>query len=276
MEQQKARLAEQLARELNLPTNNSLLATTLISQIRLHAPKDNFNAFVKAARTFGNFREEFLQEVWSEWKGSVEGMSAMVDVEALGSSGVGPSGGLVGEADKDGKPGEYKVPEMVITDSDVLMPAPAMPGGLVMPGANRHVFKPSANGNGVSDTAAKRQKAVREEMDRERKRIKLDFAVDDQDGNQDAAEPEFKGEQCRSPALIWSGQGMYLIRYATYFQFPLVVQNRSTSARGRMKRLLIQEVYPRPPKRSWRNIEGTGPWPLKVLEVDFFFFRLRM
>lgn len=184
-------LAISISRELNLVNPNDLLAQRVLDLARANA--DSLPAFSKAVKTFGRFRDAFLQEVWMDSKASKFTGAGAKDMEA-------PHG------QDDGGDGEPKqmIGNLIVEDSEVMMPPKQQPGGLMRPGlakgadGDKHVFKaPTLSTNGGTSSlgldklaAEKRRERLAEagsERDSKRKRY------DDRDEYSNGGRAEFKG-----------------------------------------------------------------------------------
>lgn len=183
-------LAVSLSRELNLVNPNDLLARRVLALARQNS--DSLPKFQAAAKTFGRFRDVFLQEVWMDSKSAKFTGSGAHDAEA-------PSGDPDG-----GSHGKLMVGNLVIEDSEVMMPPKQAPGGLMRPGGlkqgntgERHVFKaPRAQSSelGLDKLAAEKRKErllAGDNSPRDSKRGRYDSGDDSTDSDSGVA---FKSE----------------------------------------------------------------------------------
>jgi pre-mRNA-splicing factor ATP-dependent RNA helicase DHX38/PRP16 len=207
-------LAISISREINLVNPNDLLAKRVLDLALQH---DTLPAFQKAAKTFGRFRDVFLQEVWMDARANKFTAAGAKALEA-------PSGGLNGSRaagssssngtngqNGDGPEGETKLMlgNIVIEDSEVMMPPKQAPGGLLRPGGglSRASSAGSDTGSGRASpresslgldrlAAEKRKERLASESgsDRDSKRSRYDSEEDSNDS--DSMGPQFKSE-CR-------------------------------------------------------------------------------
>lgn len=199
-------LAISISREINLVNPNDLLAKRVLD---LALQNDSLPAFQKAAKTFGRFRDVFLQEVWMDARANKFTGAGARALEA-------PSGGLhtrAGPSNSNGNAedgdGETKMMlgNIVIEDSEVMMPAKQAPGGLMRPGGgqSRASSVGSDTGSGRGSTresslgldrlAAEKRKermASGSGSDRDSKRSRYDSEEDSNDS--DSMGPQFKSE----------------------------------------------------------------------------------
>jgi hypothetical protein len=211
-------LAISISREINLVNPNDLLAKRLLD---LALQNDTVQSFQKAAKTFGRFRDIFLQEVWMDARANKFTASGAKAVEA-------PSGGLLsrnsrgihstGDTDDDNGEGEHKLMlgNIVIENSEVMMPPKQAPGGLMMPGRNSSAGglsrgssvgsnndSPSASPRSSSlglDTLATQKRKERlgagndSGSDRENKRSRSRYDSEEDSNDSDSLGPQFKSE----------------------------------------------------------------------------------
>ena len=206
-------LAISISREINLVNPNDLLAKRVLD---LALQNDTLPAFQKAAKTFGRFRDVFLQEVWMDARANKFTASGAKALEA-------PSGGLNARtaggtsstnsngANGDGEPAEGETKMMlgniVIEDSEVMMPPKPAPGGLQRPGgglsrassvgSDTGGSRPSSRESslGLDKLAVEKRKeriASGSGSDRESKRSRYDSEEDSNDS--DSVGPRFKSE----------------------------------------------------------------------------------
>lgn len=192
-------LAVSISRELNLLNPNDLLARRMLDLARQN--KDSLHKFQAAASTFGRFTSTFLQEVWMDAQADkFTAAGAKAAETPLG--GALPNGNGVHHHDGNGR---LVIGNLVIEDSEVMMPAKPQPGGLVKPsmksgGSQEHVFRapptPRSSELGLDRLAAEKrrertQSASESESEREGKRSRYDSGEDSNDSD---SGPLFKSE----------------------------------------------------------------------------------
>lgn len=204
-------LAISISREINLVNPNDLLAKRVLD---LALQNDTLPAFQKAAKTFGRFRDVFLQEVWMDARANkftgagaraLEAPSGALNTKAGTSSSNGTNGGSnEGEAG-DGET-KMMLGNIVIEDSEVMMPPKPAPGGLLRPGGGlsraSSVASDTGSGRvsresslGLDKLAVEKRKermASGSGSDRESKRSRYDSEEDSNDS--DSVGPRFKSE----------------------------------------------------------------------------------
>ena len=193
-------LAISISRELNTLNPNDLLAQRVLALARQNA--ESLPKFQAAAKTFGRFRDIFLQEVWMDSKSAKFTGAGAHDAEA-------PSGG-------DGNAhGKLTIGNLAIEDSEVMMPAKQAPGGLMRPGGlkqgnsgERHVFKaPKVQSSelGLDKLAAEKRKErlLAGDSPRDSKRGRYDSGDDSNDSD---CEPESEDMNVMVP------MGMFVCR----------------------------------------------------------------
>lgn len=200
-------LAVSISRELNLVNPNDLLARRMLQLARQNA--ESLTKFQAAAKTFGKFRDVFLQEVWMDSKAAHFTALGAREAEA-------PTGALTPPIHSNGHDasGRIVIGNLVIEDSEILMPPPPQKGGLMRPGlktgtsSDKHLYKPS-NGTKVSElgldklAAEKRRErllsASESDSDREAKRSRYDSGEDSNDSD---SGPHFRGASLLSHAVM--------------------------------------------------------------------------
>ncbi|KAG8913730.1 DEAH-box RNA helicase prp16 [Tulasnella sp. 408] len=149
-------IAIKLSRALNIINPNDLLAKRVIEIAKSNSEPH----FVKAAKSFGKFRDDFLSGIHTE-------IVTHAQQEPVAHTGNGPR----------------PVFGMTVHDSDVLEPEPVRKGGLMQAGIN-HTFRapakpiapptPRASLLGLDRLAAEKRAAKREEEEGSRKRARHD------------------------------------------------------------------------------------------------------
>ena len=155
-------LAIAVSRELNLVNPNDLLAKRVLELAQQNS--ESLPQFQKAAKTFGRFRDVFLQEVWMDSKSAKFTGAGAHDASA-------PSG-MATSSSTDASEGRMTIGNLVIEDSEVMMPQKQAPGGLMRPSSasraglqqgaagDKHVFKAPARSSelGLDRLAAEKRK----------------------------------------------------------------------------------------------------------------------
>lgn len=208
-------LAISISREINLVNPNDLLAKRVLD---LALQNDTLPAFQKAAKTFGRFRDVFLQEVWMDARANkftaagaraLEAPNGDLSARAGTSSRSNGANGSGAATDGESADGETKMMlgNIVIEDSEVMMPPKQAPGGLQRPGgglsrassagSDAGKSRPSSRESslGLDKLAVEKRKermASGSGSDRESKRSRYDSEEDSNDS--DSVGPRFKSE----------------------------------------------------------------------------------
>lgn len=211
-------LAISISREINLVNPNDMLAQRVLD---LALQNDTVTSFQTAAKTFGRFRDTFLQEVWMDARANKFTASGAHNAEMPSGgisirNGINGNSSVNGHAKSTGGQGEddegerrMMVGNLVIEDSEVMMPPKQAPGGLQLPGGLKRssstgsgkaspIQSPRSSELGLDRLAAeKRRERLLSESgsDRESKRSKYDSEDDSNDS--DSMGPAFKSESSK-------------------------------------------------------------------------------
>ncbi|KAH8915069.1 Pre-mRNA splicing factor [Atractiella rhizophila] len=149
-------LSTRLSEQLNTSGPSTVLARALADLARRH--KSSQQAFVSAAQTLAKLSDEFLSQAWHQFRFHDFNLSS---TSSATDRTVGQGGGVI--------------PQMIVTDEEVMMPSAERKGGLKT-AAGKHTFSLSRKEGGdygLEKLAAQKRKERFEAEERERKKTKL-------------------------------------------------------------------------------------------------------